>query len=80
MSTRIEKGPFGLHKIDFYRGVAEAMRVERVPAVFADNGTYVTVTNAHGLRLADCYFNGTEEEWEQAEQWLRDMVALRSEE
>lgn len=80
MSTRIEKGPFGLHKIDFYRGVAEAMRVERTHAMFEENGDFVKVNNADYVRLADCYFNGTEEEWEQAEQWLRDMVAFRSEE
>ena len=81
MSTRIEKGPFGLHKLDFYakRSPVE-LCISRRESLFAQNGTYVTVTNAHGLRLADCYFNGTEEEWEQAEQWLRDMVALRSEE
>lgn len=78
---RISECPFGLHRLDFYaKRSLVGLRIDRIAALFADNGTYVTVTNAHGLRLADCYFNGTEEEWEQAEQWLRDMVALRSEE
>ena len=78
---RISECPFELNRLDFYaKRSLVGLRIDRIAALFADNGTYVTVTNAHGLRLADCYFNGTEEEWEQAEQWLRDMVALRSEE
>ena len=78
---RISECPFGLHRLYFYaKRSLVGLRIDRTASLYAVNGTYVTVTNAHGLRLAYCYFNGTEEEWEQAEQWLRDMVALRSEE
>lgn len=75
---RILEGPFGLTKLDFYEGEATEPKIKRERAVMVTNGYFVTVDNAH-RRLEDGYFSGTEEEWEQAKQWLLDMVALRSE-
>ena len=80
-SVRVAECPFGLHKMDFYRvGSTAGLCIRRREALFAANGTYVTVTNAKYERLADCYFKGTEEDWPKAQQWLQDMLVLRSEE
>lgn len=76
---RILQGPFGLTKLDFYEGEAAKPKIKRDRAVMVTSGYFVTVDNAH-RRLADGYFTGPEEEWEQAEQWLLDMVVLRSKE
>ena len=78
---RIQECPFGLHRLDFYAARSPVgLCINRHEALFTENGSYIDITNAKYERLADCYFKGTEEDWPKAEQWLRDMVTLRSEE
>jgi hypothetical protein len=76
--TVVKEGPHGLHYILFVDGPFSELHIEREPAMFSGNGYWWRVNNALRMNLANGYFNGDEDTWEQAKQWLFDMVTLRS--
>jgi hypothetical protein len=77
-ATAVKEGPHGLHQFMFTDGPFSDLHIEKEPAMFSGNGYWWKVNNAWGMNLANGYFNGDEADWEQAKQWLFDMVTLRS--
>ena len=75
---RLREGPFGLHTLDFYgRGVCDA-DVRRNSSADRPKRLYYVSAYDDARLLVDGFFQGPEEDWPKAQQWLQDMLVLRS--
>lgn len=77
MSAEV-RGPHGLWDVRIVKGaiaVAPVRPTIKRSTSFQDRRGIVTVSGANGVTLADAWVRrDCEEEWEQAAQWLADLV------